>query len=162
MKSVVRLTCCLFSDWKFHDTIETGSLVSSNMFLFFALWHSIKHYVLFSYDGSCDSSYYADNTKYTNMRNRKSFFCTKTSFMAKQSIIAYSMSSIFWKLLVWGPSTCTLWTVRFCVTSWFGSGTIWLKPCLLWVESRCQKSSSRAERSIIREYIMLVSSVLQT
>ena len=47
------------------------------MFLFFALWHSIKHYVLFSYDGSCDSSYYAYNTKYTNMRNRKSFFAQK-------------------------------------------------------------------------------------
>ena len=59
------------------------------------------------------------------------FFCTKLIFLAKRSIVAYSISYIFWKLLsqrliwhIWGPATCILWPVRFFVTLWESTGSI--------------------------------------
>ena len=59
------------------------------------------------------------------------FFCTKSIFLAKRSIVAYSIQYIFWKLLswrliwyIWGPSTCIQWPVRFFVTFWEWTGSI--------------------------------------
>ena len=59
------------------------------------------------------------------------FFCTKSIFLAKRSIVAYSIPYIFWKLLfqrliwhIWGLATCILWPVRFFVTLWFATGSI--------------------------------------
>ena len=58
-------------------------------------------------------------------------FCTKSIFLAKRSIVAYSIPYIFWKLLfqrliwhIWGPATCILWPVRFFVTLWESTGSI--------------------------------------
>ena len=52
-------------------------------------------------------------------------------FLAKRSIFAYSMSPIFWKLLVWqlnwyiwGPSMCILWPVIMFITLWEWTGSI--------------------------------------
>ena len=52
-------------------------------------------------------------------------------FLAKRSIVAYSIPYIFWKLLfqrliwhIWGPAMCILWPVRFFVTLWESTGSI--------------------------------------
>ena len=57
--------------------------------------------------------------------------CTKSIFLAKRSIFAYSIPYIFWKLLlqrliwhIWGPAMCILWPVRFFVTLWESTGSI--------------------------------------
>ena len=76
------------------------------------------------------------------------FFCTKSIFLAKRSIVAYSIPYIFWKLLfqrlIWhilGPAKCILWPVRFFATFWKSTGSIsWNLFIVQW---RVQCSNTR-------------------
>ena len=87
------------------------------------------------------------------------FFCKESIFLARQSIFAYSMSHIFWKLIIWRliwyicrPSMCILWQVRSFVTLWIATSSISWNLVIVFLEESTLENYHPDQRRKIQKH----------